>query len=412
MGNNPVATFAGDLNGDADPEAVVADAILGFFVVLGVLGGNSQPSSVPAGPSPVDARPINLNGDALQDVVVANSNGTVSLFQSTNSAPGAGRVGAQAFGFTRTDIVCGTVGPTKLVVGDFNKDGRDDIAVAGCHAPAAAATPIRTNTAVPVATATGVPATSTSTSAAATLTATGIPATATSVPATATVVPSTATSVAATATNTAQPGAATPTSTPQTPTATRSATPSATAGPPQIGGRAFSISPRNGVVQLAWQGGNQQTGYMVARLAGGLLTFIPAAGLPAGATSFTDQTPLAGLNCYALLPQGTSPQAYSDILCAMVGFGTTTGAPQTFTLKLNQASTASFAWTAPQGAGQDRYLLATFGGATTPLSGAATSAAIQINGLTCYALGALNGGLLLGYTDQVCGLPGFSNLGP
>ena len=56
---------------------------------------------------------------------------------------------------------------------------------------------------------------------------------------------------------------------------------------------------------------------------GGILSNL--ATLPAAATTYTDLTPAAGINCYALLPQGTTPQAESDALCAVPGFHSATG---------------------------------------------------------------------------------------
>jgi len=213
---------------------------------------------------------------------------------------------------------------------------------------------------------------------------------------------------------------ATPTSVTPIATATRSPTPTneppaATATPTPTGGvagKSFGLSSDASGVHLSWQTGSGQAGYSVARLANGVWSFLPAAGLGANETSFVDTSPPPGLVCYALLIAGTNPQKYSDAFCALVGFRTPTGSPQIFTARLNQSNTASLTWSPPPGGGQDSYLLVTLGGTAQTLPGTTTSISLPANGLTCYALGARQNEVLMGYADIVCGLTGFSNLGP
>jgi hypothetical protein len=182
--------------------------------------------------------------------------------------------------------------------------------------------------------------------------------------------------------------------------------------PVVIGGRGLGISSGSGGVQLAWQGGNGQTGYRVLRLAGGLTTQLPVAGpLAANATSFTDLTAPAGPACYALLPLGTSPQAISDLLCTIVGFHSATGSPQGFMLRLNQSNSVSLSWAPPDAMTPDAYVLVTLGTTGQTLAGTATSASVAANGLTCSAIAAVRTVGLVGYTDVLCGLPGVSTLG-
>jgi hypothetical protein len=176
-------------------------------------------------------------------------------------------------------------------------------------------------------------------------------------------------------------------------------------------GRSFAVTSHAGAVGLSWLPGVGQTGFNVARLTGGTVTILPVGGLPANATSFTDTSAPAGLDCYALFVLGTTPQGQSDLECAVVGFGSVAGAPQAFTLRMNQSGTASLSWAPPSGGGQDGYLLVTIGGLAQSLSASANSASVPINGLTCFALGAVRNGALMGYSDLLCGLPGFSNLG-
>jgi hypothetical protein len=185
------------------------------------------------------------------------------------------------------------------------------------------------------------------------------------------------------------------------------ASPTATNAP--AGGRGLGISSGSGGVGLSWQGGQGQ-GYAVARLANGAVT-VPAPSLPANTTSFLDTTAPPGLDCYAVFTLGLNPQGQSDLECALMGFHSATGSPDGFILRLNQSSTASLSWAPPPGGGQDSYLLVTIGGAADSLPASATSATRPMNGLTCFALGAMRNGVLTGYTDILCGLPGFSNLG-
>jgi len=215
---------------------------------------------------------------------------------------------------------------------------------------------------------------------------------------------------------------ATPTATGGTalPTVTRTATP--TIGPPSAtltptpsggpGGKGFGLSSDSAGVHLSWQPGFGQTGYSVARLAGGVVSFLPAAGLGPAETTFTDASAPPGFDCYALIVAGTNPQRVSDLLCALVGFGAGASPPRDFTIRLNQSTTAALTWNAPTGGTQDSYLLLTVGGASQNLGATATSATVSTPGFTCVVIGAIQAGALLGYTDLECGLPGFSNLGP
>jgi hypothetical protein len=181
-------------------------------------------------------------------------------------------------------------------------------------------------------------------------------------------------------------------------------------GSPQPSGRAFSVSSGPSGVTMTWLAGGTATGFQVLRLANGVLTSFPAVGtLPPGTATFVDLTPPAGLTCYALLVLGPS-QKFSDLECALVGFHSPTGSPQGFTIKLNQSSTATLSWSPPTGVAYDGYLLVTFGGAVQPLSATTTSATLPANGFTCYAVAATQGGVLVGYSDFLCGSPGFSTV--
>ncbi len=193
-----------------------------------------------------------------------------------------------------------------------------------------------------------------------------------------------------------------------TTTPTRTATPTGPGGP-SVGGRGLTISTAGAGVQLGWQSGIGQTGYQVLRLADGTLSTIATLALTA--TGFSDTSVPSGLNCYVVMPLGTSPQSYSDLLCADVGSRSPTSSPQNFSLQLNQSTTASLRWSAPGAGGQDSYLVVAFGVSSQNVDANTTSATMQANGLTCYAIGTMRDGALIGYSDRLCALPGFTTFG-
>ena len=159
-------------------------------------------------------------------------------------------------------------------------------------------------------------------------------------------------------------------------------------------------------VVLSWQGINP-LGYSLIRLAAGSATTII---LVPTDTVFVDTTAPPGLACYVLLPLGTFPQRFSDVLCVMVGSHSPSGAPQSLSLRLNQSNNAALTWGAPTGS-YDGYMFLTVGGSSQPVPPTATSGSAVMNGFSCYLVAATQGGAISGYTDVVCGLPGFSNLG-
>jgi hypothetical protein len=107
---------------------------------------------------------------------------------------------------------------------------------------------------------------------------------------------------------------------------------------------------------------------------------------------------------------GTNPQGISDFVCSLVGYHTPGGYPQSFTLALNQSSSAALSWSPPATGGQDGYILLQLGGSGQAFAPDTTRASQAASGLTCYVLGATGGGVLMGHTDILCGMPGFTNL--
>lgn len=182
---------------------------------------------------------------------------------------------------------------------------------------------------------------------------------------------------------------------------------------PDVGGRGFALRVESGAVALSWTAGVGQTGYLVARLASGGVSFLPPTGpLLANAASYVDPTPLQGLNCYALVPiDASGPVGSSDWLCVVPNTGSPVGAPRLVTIQLNQTSTATFTWVQAATGGQDGYLLWPLGDNPIPLPGNAQRGSHTMAGDTCYVLVPTLRGVATGASDILCGLPGRANLG-
>ncbi len=183
---------------------------------------------------------------------------------------------------------------------------------------------------------------------------------------------------------------------------------------PSFGGKAFSISAGpTGVVNETWAGGTAQLGYLLLRLdmVGGGSTLLPPGGIPAGQTSYSDTSfPAAGgVYCYILLPYNAAGVQRSDMLCVFRNTRTPTGAPENFTLRLNQSSTASLTWSQPIGGGQTGYTLNVLNAAAPPpisLGPGDTSRDVAITGPTCFRLEAVGRGA----SDVLCAFPGVSSV--
>jgi hypothetical protein len=130
-GSLPTAVAIGDVNGDGRPDLAVANsADNSVSVLLNTALPGATPSFAAAqdfatgtGPSSVSFQ--DLNGDGKLDLGVTNSgSGTVSVLMNT-TIPGAG---APSFA-SKQDYVAGT-SLTNAVFGDFNLDGQSDLATA------------------------------------------------------------------------------------------------------------------------------------------------------------------------------------------------------------------------------------------------------------------------------------------
>ena len=122
----PAAVAAGDFNIDGKPDLAVANnASNNITILLGNgTGAFSQPAGSPigAGNTPVSIAVGDFNIDGKSDLAVANHNpGSVTILLGNGSGgftqPAGSPVGAGAL-------------PLSVAVGDFNRDGKPDLAVA------------------------------------------------------------------------------------------------------------------------------------------------------------------------------------------------------------------------------------------------------------------------------------------
>lgn len=111
---------AGDLNGDAIGDLVVATAASTVVIHRGLGGGQfSAGSAVPVGKDPYGVAVADLNGDAKLDIATADHGArTVTIL-----------FGDGAGGVASTSTIGVGVGPTSITAGDVNADGKTDLIV-------------------------------------------------------------------------------------------------------------------------------------------------------------------------------------------------------------------------------------------------------------------------------------------
>jgi hypothetical protein len=131
IASSPTTPVVGDFNGDGRPDLAIGNYAFGGVSVL----LNTMPAAAinptfaaertfAAGFTPVSVAVGDFNGDGRPDLAVANAtNNTVEVLLNT-TAPGA----TLSFAPQHTFAVAGEA--TKLAVADFNGDGRPDLAVA------------------------------------------------------------------------------------------------------------------------------------------------------------------------------------------------------------------------------------------------------------------------------------------
>jgi hypothetical protein len=126
----PISLTVSDMNRDGKPDLVVANVNSNTLAVLlnTTEPGAAAPSfsdkqDLATADGPLFVTASDLNGDGNLDLVVANLASSVSVFLN-NSAPGATTLDFAV----RQDFVTGD-GPRSVAAGDFNGDGKLDIAV-------------------------------------------------------------------------------------------------------------------------------------------------------------------------------------------------------------------------------------------------------------------------------------------
>src|SRR6478752_5916017 len=122
------AVVSGDFNGDGILDIAVTDSANNTVTVLSGNGNGSftSQSPMPTGSSPTALAAADLNGDGKSDLIVANFGSTtldVFLGNGNGTFTAAGSVPAASPTF-------GSFGPVGIVTGDFDNDGKLDIAVA------------------------------------------------------------------------------------------------------------------------------------------------------------------------------------------------------------------------------------------------------------------------------------------
>ena len=132
-GTQPACVAVGDFNADGRPDIVTSNNGSGTIGVL--LNSATIPGTFPAAATtyltgstnPDGVAVEDVNGDGRPDIAIINDNGTTSsgavgIFLNSATAPGT-------FPATVTLYLSGGSNSRRLAFGDFNADGRPDIAV-------------------------------------------------------------------------------------------------------------------------------------------------------------------------------------------------------------------------------------------------------------------------------------------
>ena len=127
VGNVPASVVIGDFNGDGIQDLATANPAGNSITILlgNGSGGFTVLNGFPAGTNPASLAVGDFNGDGIQDLAAANSNSNnITILLGNGSG-----------GFTAASgspVAAGTL-PLSVIVGDFNGDGLQDLAVANSN---------------------------------------------------------------------------------------------------------------------------------------------------------------------------------------------------------------------------------------------------------------------------------------